>query len=131
MKKAYLEIKYHSDHSNKPRIDSISDLLAKCGYSSTCIARDMERWGQTSFTPKDLMMETFKIMDACDVAIIDLTEKGVGLGIEAGYAHATQIPLVAIAENSPISTTLLGISTCHHIYADDADLLRFFRSNLK
>ena len=42
---------------------------------------------------------------------VDLTEKGVGLGIEAGYACAKGIPIVIVAQQgSDISATLQGIS---------------------
>jgi len=130
MKKAYLGIKYHSDHSNKIEIDNVSSILEKCGYSVTCITRDIEKWGQKSFSPNDLMIETFKIIDSSDIVIIDLSEKGVGLGIEAGYAYSKQIPIFAIAKNQEISTTLLGISKYHFVYKGEDDLYAFFQSKL-
>ncbi len=131
MKKAYLGIKYHSDNSNKSTINCISAVLEKCGYSVTCITRDIEKWGQKFFSPKDLMMETFKIIDSSDVVIIDLSEKGVGLGIEAGYAYSRKIPIITIAKNKEISTTLLGISNTHYIYKDEDDLFGFFQLNIE
>jgi nucleoside 2-deoxyribosyltransferase len=57
------------------------------------------------------MQRTFREIDASDVVIVDLTEKGVGVGIEAGYAFAQHIPIVTIAHTGPdISETLRGIS---------------------
>ncbi len=131
MKKAYLGIKFYSDHSNKPLIDSTAILLEKCGYSVTCITRDLEKWGQEFFSPKDLMKETFKIIESSDVVIIELSEKGVGLGIEAGYAHSSGIPIVTIANNKEISTTLIGISNSHYVYKNEDDLFDFLQSTLK
>jgi 2'-deoxynucleoside 5'-phosphate N-hydrolase len=87
MKKAYLGIKYHSDHRNKGKIELISSIVEKLGFAATCITRDVEKLGQVKFSPNDLMLETFKIIESSDIAIIDLSEKGVGLGIEAGYAY--------------------------------------------
>ena len=130
MKRAYLGIKYHSDHCNKLKIDSIFSVLDKCGYSVTCITRDIEKWGQKSFSPEDLMTETFKIIDSSDVVIIDLSEKGVGLGIEAGYAYSKGIPIITIAKKNEISTTLLGISKSHYVYKDENDLFDFLMSKL-
>ena len=130
MKKAYLGIKYHSDHSNKMKIDCISSVLDKCGYAVTCITRDIEKWGQKSLSPKDLMTETFKIIDSSDVVIIDLSDKGVGLGIEAGYAYSKGIPILTIAKDNEISTTLLGISENHYVYKNEDDLFDFLRSKL-
>ncbi len=129
--KAYLGIKFHSDDSNKPRVDHLSSIIEKCGFSVSCIARDIEKWGQNAFTPAELMRETFQVIDACDVVIIDLTEKGVGLGIEAGYAYSKKIPIITIANKQEISTTLLGISNNHLVYGDESELFEFFKLALK
>ena len=99
MKRAYLGIKYHSDHRNKGKVVAISSIVEKLGYTTTCITRDIEKWGQLELSPNDLMLETFEIIESSDVAIIDLSEKGVGLGIEAGYAYSKQIPIITISEN--------------------------------
>jgi nucleoside 2-deoxyribosyltransferase len=109
--KAFLSIKFHHDNRNKDRIDGISSALADSGLQTYCIVRDLEKWGAITFTPNQLMQETFKAINACDIAVVDLTEKGVGLGIEAGYAHAKGIPIITIAQKgSDISATLQGIS---------------------
>ncbi len=131
MKKAYLGIKYHSDHRNKGRIELISSIVETFGYAATCITRDVEKWGQVNFSPTDLMLETFKIIESSDIVIIDLSEKGVGLGIEAGYAYSKKIPIITIAERQPISTTLVGISRDHFVYDGKSDLIDFLRHNLK
>lgn len=131
MKKAYLGIKFHSDHGNKGKIELISSIVEKLGFSTTCITRDVEKWGQLEFSPNDLMLETFKIIESSDIAIIDLSEKGVGLGIEAGYAYSKQIPIVTISENQEISTTLMGISRDHFVYAGESDLIDFLKHALK
>lgn len=78
-KHAYLVIKFHTDHRNKQKIAMISHALEQCGYSVTCITRDIEKWGATSYTPQDLMRRTFEIIRESDIVIIDLSEKGVTL----------------------------------------------------
>ncbi|MCP4671547.1 MAG: nucleoside 2-deoxyribosyltransferase [Desulfobacula sp.] len=130
MKKAYLGIKYHSDHRNKEKIEFISSMLEKFGFSTTCITRDIEKWGQIKFSPNDLMLETFNIIESSNIAVIDLSEKGVGLGIEAGYAYSRQIPIITISEKQKISTTLLGISQDHIVYDKRDDLIDFFKQAL-
>jgi hypothetical protein len=54
----------------------------------------LKRGGQVSFTPKELMEITFQIIDESDLVIIDLSEKGVGLGIEADYAYSRSVPVI-------------------------------------
>lgn len=128
--KAYLGIKYHADHKNRDQIDSLSLIIEECGYSVTCITRDIEAWGKVSFTPNELMEKTFQIIDESNFVIIDLSEKGVGLGIEAGYAYSKGIPIIAIAHKTKISTTLLGISKYNYVYKDKEDLANFIKSIL-
>jgi nucleoside 2-deoxyribosyltransferase len=51
------------------------------------------------------------VIIACDIHIIEFSEKGTGLGIEAGYAFAKGKPIIVIAhEGSEISDTLKGIA---------------------
>jgi nucleoside 2-deoxyribosyltransferase len=125
--KAFLSIKYFADHRNKNRIQAISSALKQNGIDSVCIARDVEKWSTVAFEPNELMARTFQEIDSCDWVIIDLTEKGVGVGIEAGYAHAKKIPIITIAnKGADISNTLRGISRHVFLYDDFNALVRFF-----
>lgn len=121
--KAYLAIKFHPDGRNKEKVEAISEALRKSGIEPFCFVRDIEKFGKNSFTAKELMQEIFEAIDSCDLVVVDLTEKGVGLGIEAGYAHAKGIPIVTIAEKgSDISKTLEGISE-EVIFYDNENVL--------
>lgn len=132
MKQAYLGIKFHEDQRNRPLIEMITTALAKAGWSTQVIVRDLEEWGAVQFEPQTLMSRTFAVIEASDIAVIDLTEKGVGLGIEAGYAFAKGIPVFTIArDGSDISTTLRGISQEVCLYRNKADLVSFFSEQLR
>ena len=107
----YLAIKFHEDLSNKKLIENISESLEKSGFNTTVMARDYEKWGEKKFSPKDLMDLSFKITEESDLLLVEFSEKGVGLGIEAGYAFAKGIPIVVIAKKgSEISNTMAGIA---------------------
>ncbi|MCI0474763.1 MAG: nucleoside 2-deoxyribosyltransferase, partial [Anaerolineales bacterium] len=109
------------------RIEMIAAALRARGIESVCIARDIEQWGKLHFDARELMARTFAAIDACDLVVVDLTEKGVGVGIEAGYAHAKNIPVVTIAQvGADISETLRGIARAAFWYEGDSDLTRFF-----
>ena len=126
---AYLAIKYHPDHRNRPLIEAISAALAQCGYETICIARDVEAWGAVHLSPEALMRASFAALAASDLLVVELSEKGVGICIEAGYAHAKGIPIVAIARRgADISITLRGISQRVHRYDPDdvAELIDLF-----
>ena len=98
-----------------------------CGFDTVCIARDFEKWGQVHLNSQELMQLAFDQIDKCDFLIVDLTEKGVGIGIEAGYAFAKNIPIITIAfKGSDISDTLQGITSQIFFYDNYDDLLPFF-----
>jgi nucleoside 2-deoxyribosyltransferase len=109
--KAYLAIKYHKDFKNKEMIDRISSILELNGYSVACIVKDEIEGRLICNSPQELMQLTFEMIKSSNLVVIELTEKGVGLGIEAGYAFAQGIPIVTVAKiGSDISETLEGIS---------------------
>lgn len=117
--RAYIGIKYHENYNNKSVVDKISSVLEKKGYKTICIVRDIRDDGQTKYTPNELMELTFEKINACDLVVIELTEKGVGLGIEAGYAYANKIPIITMAKRGfDISETLVGISNRIITYDD-------------
>ncbi len=109
--KIYLAIKYHSDNSNREFIEELINHLSQQGHKVTCVVRDVERWGEKMLTPFDLMQKSFELIDESDLVLVELSEKGVGIGIEAGYSFCRKKPLVTIAKKgSDISTTIKGIS---------------------
>lgn len=119
----YLAIKYHADQRNRAAIEEITAVLAAQGHTVFCVARDLEQWGAVTFAPAELMRLSFAAIAAADVVLVDLTEKGVGLGMEAGYAHAYGISVVTIAPvGADISETLRGITTHLFFYRDYSEL---------
>ena len=126
--KAFISIKYREDNSNRDCIGKISSALEQNGFETVCIARDIERWGQVELSPQELMQRTFTEIASSHLIVVDLTGKGVGLGIEAGYAYAKQIPIAVIARKGlDISTTLQGISQKLFLYEKFEDLTYFFK----
>lgn len=85
--------------------------------------RDVEQWGMVKLEPVQLMKKTFEIIDSSDLLLIELSEKGVGLGIEAGYARAKGKPIIIIAKQDvDISAALQGISREIHFYNNEEEL---------
>lgn len=121
--KAYIGIKYHEDYKNKLIVNKIAYVLENKGYETICIVRDINMKESNKYTSYELMKLTLEKIDICDLVVIDLTEKGVGLGIEAGYAYAKEIPIITIARSgSDISETLEGISKKIIFYNNIEDL---------
>jgi 2'-deoxynucleoside 5'-phosphate N-hydrolase len=123
----FLSIKFHKDCSNKDLIKKIISSAKGSGNEMISIFTDYENDGAKHFETKELMKITFRAIDSCDIFVVDLTEKGVGLGIESGYAFSKNIPIYVIAKkDSDISETLLGISKEVFLYNSTEDLLTFF-----
>ena len=111
-KQAYIGIKYYEDNRNQSEIDQLSRQLEQAGYKTVCITRDIEKWGDIHLTPPDLMRQTFAVIDQSDLVVMEMSEKGVGLGIEAGYAYAQgKFLLVMLQEERELSSTMAGIAT--------------------
>jgi nucleoside 2-deoxyribosyltransferase len=108
---ALIAIKYYEDGRKRELIEAISAALESNGIKTVNILRDYEEWGTKHFTPQELMALTFQEINKSDFLLIELSEKGVGLGIEAGYAYAKGVPIVIIAKaESDISSTLQGVA---------------------
>jgi 2'-deoxynucleoside 5'-phosphate N-hydrolase len=115
--RVYLAVKYHPDMGNRPLIEALDRALAELDMTSVCAVRDLERWGEVGLEPADLMRETFRLIDSCDLVLLELSEKGVGLGVEAGYAHARGKPVHVVARRgSDISATLRGVAASVGFY---------------
>ena len=131
--RVYLGIKFYPDDKNRETIEQLSDALTSCGFEVVCVRRDVEEWGAITHAPQELMRQTFEIIRSSQLIVIELTEKGVGLGIESGYAYAHAIPVITIArDGSDVSDTLRGISQTVYFYKSVVDLREFFmRLNIK
>ena len=126
--KALMSIKFHEDASNLSLIKSITDVANKSGVELKTIFIDYEKEGTKKFSPKDLMEMTFGVIKENDILIVELSEKGVGLGIETGYAFSKNKPVYVIAKKgSDISDTLKGISKEIFFYETISDLEEFFK----
>ena len=82
------------------------------GVKTKVMVRDVEQWGNVRLAPEELMRRAFSYIDQADMVVLECTEKGVGLGIEAGYARAKNKPLFLVARTgTDISVTAQGIAT--------------------
>lgn len=129
MKKAFMSLKFYDGDVTKRKIDEITEALRKAEIENFVMIRDVEKYGEVEIPSKDLMSKyAFPAMDACDMLIIEFSEKGVGLGIGAGYAFAKNIPIYVIAKTgSDISSTLKGIAQEIIFYNKPEELTQKFK----
>ena len=62
-------------------------------------------------------------IDRCDLLIAETSEKGIGIGIEVGYARAKGKPVIYCRhQEAEHSTTVSGMSDFQLVYQDTEDL---------
>ena len=131
---SFFALKFHDGDEDKAKVESIEKALNKAGITITLMARDVEKWGKAEI-PKDktLMVDyAFPAMQQCDCNIIEFSEKGVGLGINAGYCYAIGKPIFIIAKTgSDISTTISNLAIKIIFYDTPSDLTEPFRQIVK
>ncbi len=127
----FLSIKFHADQHNRALVEQVLAVFENCGMHATCIVRDYEKWGAVHFNPQELMRITLREIRNSHLLVAELSEKGVGIGIEAGYAVSRGIPVITIAAvGSDISETLRGISKDVYCYTRPAELNSYFKQLL-
>lgn len=106
----FLGIKFKNDE-NRALIERIIKTCATCGLDMHCIVKDEEQWGILEIEPHIIMAKTFLAINRAELVLIEMTEKGVGLGIEIGYAAALEKPVIILARNGTVlSKTAIGVA---------------------
>ena len=124
MKPAFLAIKYLPDMGNRSLIEALTAVLRQAGWQALVIVRDIEDWGEKSFSPQELMTHSKQAILKSEVVFVEASQKGVGVGIEAGMAYALGIPVVVLAKTgTKVSPGLLGIAQEVLYYSQVSDLL--------
>ena len=72
---------------------------------------------------EEMMAAAISELAQCQLLIAETSHKGIGIGIEAGYAKAKKKPVVYLRhKESEHSTTLSGVSDYSVIYKSADDL---------
>ena len=72
---------------------------------------------------RQMMQQAMSDIDNCDILIAETSDKGIGIGIEVGYAKAKGKPVVYVRQKmAEHSTTVSGISDFQIVYSDGNDL---------
>lgn len=93
----------------------------------------MENWGQVSLSENELMKRVFEIIDNSDALLIEFSEGGVGIGIEAGYAKAKNIPIYVLQskKTGALSSAMKGTCNAWYEYETDDELQSILDSLVK
>lgn len=128
MNKIYLAIKFKEDDSNRNLVETIIHCIEENNYKASAPVRDC---ASSAFDPEELMRVAFKEIDESSALIAEFSEKGVGVGIEAGYACAKGLPIFVIAKSgSDVSETLRGIARSVAYYNDPTEIKEIVKNLL-
>lgn len=72
-----------------------------------------------------MMQQAMDDIDGCAILLAETSDKGIGIGIEAGYAKGRGKSVIYLRqEEAEHSSTLAGLSDAQIIYMGSADLYR-------
>lgn len=109
--KAYLSAKFSGD-DNEEIVESLCTAASRAGFDVTCTNRDYDDYGRGNDRSEPLTEFMFTAIEQANVVLLDITDKGVGIGIEAGYAAANQIPIVLLStHDAELSPTIEQLAT--------------------
>jgi len=117
---AYISVSHSNRKLVEKELDAIADTLEKFKIEPFIFVDNYE----FSLTQeRQMMRQAMTDIDNCNILIAETTHKGIGIGIEVGYAKAKSKPVIYLRQkNSDHSTTVSGISDFQIIYGDILDL---------
>ena len=120
--KAYISISFAKRYSLVEEVNSIIETLKKLNIEPFIF---VDSYKFTSSQEKEMMEQAMLSIDSCDLLIAETTDKGIGIGVEVGYAKGKGKPVIYIRnKNGEHSTTVSGISDFQIIYDNLLDLKR-------
>ncbi|HEU5293060.1 MAG TPA: nucleoside 2-deoxyribosyltransferase [Cyclobacteriaceae bacterium] len=118
--RAYISVSYHMRKLLDQEIKSIMEVLR--GYSISPLVF-VDQYKFESEQERDMMKTALSEIESCDLLIAEVSDKGIGIGVEVGYAKAKGKPVLYLRQrNADHSTTVSGISDFHIAYSDTMDL---------
>jgi 2'-deoxynucleoside 5'-phosphate N-hydrolase len=118
--KAYISVSFSKrkflDREIKTIIDSLNELEI-----SPFVFVDNYKFNLDK--ERQMMEQAMVDIDNCDILIAETSDKGIGIGIEVGYAKAKGKLLIYLRQiDAEHSTTVSGISDHKIVYVDTIDL---------
>ncbi len=127
--RAYISISYQKRRSLNTAITAIMTVLEEHQIESLVFV------DQHKFEPEqeqEMMQAAIASLEQCDLLIAETSHKGIGIGIEAGFAKAKKKPVVYLRhKESEHSTTLSGVSDYRVIYKSTDDLQQQLHNVIK
>ncbi len=117
---AYISISYSNRKNLQVEVDAIMETLQQYGITGFVFA---DTYSFNASQEKEMMEQAFADIDQSLLLIAETSEKGIGIGVEAGYAKAKGKTVIYLRNKAAEhSTTVAGTSDFQIIYSDTNDL---------
>lgn len=118
--KAYIAVSFSKRKTLENTLKICCQTLQTYGYSPFIF---VDAYHFSSEEESTMMNQVITDISNSSLLIAETSEKGIGIGVEVGYAKALGKPIIYLRQhNKPHSTTVSGISDYHVIYTDNDDL---------
>jgi 2'-deoxynucleoside 5'-phosphate N-hydrolase len=118
--KAYIAVSIKNRNIISNVISIITNALSDYGMESLVFV------DKYYFAPDEeyiMMQQVMSDIDKCDILIAEVSDKGIGIGVEVGYAKAKEKTILYLRhKDASHSTTVSGMSDYQIIYNDVLDL---------
>ncbi|WP_041893151.1 hypothetical protein [Myroides profundi] len=122
MKQVYISCSFSMQKELKEVIDTIKKAVEAVDYTPFVF---IEQYTFDITQEKEMMIQALKDIDQSCCLFAETTDKGIGIGIEAGYAKAQGRPIVYLRQaDASHSTTMSGMADYHILYHNTEDLGR-------
>lgn len=120
MKQIYISCSFSMQHELREAINTIKKAVTVADCTPFVF---IEQYTFDVTQEKEMMQCALQDIDESCCLLAETTDKGIGIGIEAGYAKAQGKPIIYLrqAEVSH-STTMSGLADYHVLYRDTKDL---------
>lgn len=118
--KAYISISFNKIHSLRKVLNCISAAVEAHDITPFIFC---DHYIFDAAKEQEMMQQAFADIDQCDLLIAEVSDKAIGIGVEAGYAKGKNKPVLYLRQKDcEHSTTLSGISDHRIIYESIPDL---------
>ena len=114
--KAYIAISRSNRQALDKELSAIKTALLKLNIDPFVF---VDNYTFSVNQERKMMKQAAADIDRCNIPIAETSEKGIGIGVEVGYAKAKMKPIIYLRhKNADHSTTVSGISDFQIIYQD-------------
>ena len=126
---AYISVSFSKRQLISIELETITDVLKQLNIDSFVF---VDNYKFDKRQEREMMKQAFTDIDKSDLLIAETSEKGIGIGIEVGYAKAKAKPVIYLRHiTAEHSTTVSGASDYQIIYNNTNNLHQQLLNTLK